>query len=147
MHTVDRAILNTLQRGFPICDRPFLDVAQTLAISEDELIARLERMLSERTLSRFGPMYHAERMGGALSLVAMAVPEARFDEVSAIVNGFDEVAHNYRRDHDLNMWFVVATERPDALPQTLDAIERETGLPTYNMPKQREFYVGLHFQV
>ena len=94
-----------------------------------------------------GRMADAERLGGALSLCAMEVPAAEFDQVSARVNAFPEVAHNYARAHRLNMWFVLATETPDRLEEVLEAIEQETGHPVYNMPKLEEFFVGLRFEV
>lgn len=145
MDEIDRRILNALQRGFPVCERPFAEMAQRLGTTEIGLLARLQKMLDERTLTRFGPMYHAERMGGGLTLAAMAVPEEDFDRVAAIVNGYPEVAHNYAREHRLNMWFVVATETPVRIEEVIAAIEAESGYPVFNMPKQEEFYVGLHF--
>ena len=92
-------------------------------------------------------MYNAERIGGAVTLAALAVPTEHFDEVTEIVNGFPEVAHNYERDHALNMWFVVAAERPERIEQVLDAIRSATGLVVYDMPKIEEFFIGLRFAV
>ena len=78
----------------------------------------------------------------------MAVPAARFESVCAIVNRFDAVAHNYERDHELNMWFVLATDTVDTKQRgACEHIEQDTGLPVFDMPKEREFFVGLHFQV
>ena len=74
MEELDRTIVNGLKNGFPICDRPYAAVAAELGIDEQELIERLQRLLEQGTLSRFGPMYHAERMGGALTLCAMKIP-------------------------------------------------------------------------
>lgn len=143
---VDRRIINALQGGFPVSPRPYAEAARRFGIAEVELIARLERLLDDGVLSRFGPMYHAERIGGGLTLAAIAVPEERFDAVAAQVNAHPEVAHNYARDHALNMWFVVATDRPERVDETLDAIAAETGLEVLDMPKQREFFVGLRFE-
>ena len=112
MDDTDRRILNALQGGFPICDEPYAAAARTLGIGADELIARLRALLDEGVLSRFGPQYQVERMGGRFVLAALAVPEADFERVAALVNACDEVAHNYRREHRLNMWFVLATESP-----------------------------------
>ncbi len=92
-------------------------------------------------------MYHAEHMGGALSLCAMRVPEERFETVTQQVNALPEVAHNYQREHEMNMWFVLATETPEALQAAIDRIEAETGLRVFNLPKLEEFYVGLHLEV
>lgn len=146
MDDTDRAIINGLQGGFPICERPFAAAAAALGLGEGELIARLKRLAAEGVISRFGPMWHAERMGGELSLCAMKVPAERFDEVAGVVNSFPEVAHNYAREHAFNMWFVVATERPGRVAEVLAEITARTGLAVHDMPKIEEFYVGLRFE-
>ena len=147
MDTIDKKIINHLQGGFPISERPYAEVAEKLAITEDELRKRLSQLLETGILSRFGPMYHAERLGGGLTLAAMHVPESEFDQIAEKVNAFPEVAHNYARDHELNMWFVLATEKPERIEKVINEIEVQTGLKVYNMPKQAEYYVGLKFEV
>lgn len=147
MDYIDRTIINNLQGGFPICERPYLEVATRLGISEETLLERLTQLLENGTLSRFGPLYHAERLGGALTLAAMSIPAAQFDQVAAQVNAFPEVAHNYTRDHELNMWFVIATEQPERVAEVINAIETQTGLRVYNLPKEKEYYVGLRLEV
>ncbi len=144
---IDRAIINRLQTGFPICDRPYAEAAAGIGIEEKELLQRLRRLLEQGTLSRFGPLFNAARMGGGLTLCAMAVPWERFDEVGKLVNAFPEVAHNYAREHEFNMWFVLATETPQRIDEVLAEIEQKSGLPVYNMPKKEEFFVGLRFDV
>jgi DNA-binding Lrp family transcriptional regulator len=146
MDNIDRLIINRLQGGFPIADRPYAAAATAIGIDEADLVRRLERMLADGTLSRFGPLYDAERMGGAVTLAAMAVPAERFDEVAAIVNGFPEVAHNYARDHRLNMWFVVNADEPERIAHVLAAIEQATGLPVMNLPKRAEYFLELRLQ-
>lgn len=145
MDAVNRRIINAFQGGFPIAERPFAEAAMRVGIEEDELIERIEEMLEAGTLTRFGPLYNAEAMGGALTLAALAVPEERYDEVAEIVNAFPEVAHNYERAHALNMWFVIATDDPARAGAVIEAIEAKTGLTVYDMPKEEEFFIGLHF--
>ncbi len=146
MDELDRKIINRLQRGFPLCERPFLQEAGQLGCSESELMTRLQCMLDDGLATRFGPLYHAERLGGALCLCAMAVPKERFDIVAEQVNALPEVAHNYEREHRLNMWFVLATEKPEQLDAVVAAIEQATGLKVWKMPKLEEFYVGLYLE-
>ena len=81
-------------------------------------------------------------MGGAFCLCAMEVPQDRFDAVVTLVNAHPEVAHNYERAHRLNMWFVLATDRPEAIERIARAIETETGLKVLRFPKLREFFIG-----
>ena len=146
MDALDRAIINTLQGGFPLSVRPYADAAARLGTSEDELLRRIDALLTGGMLTRFGPMYHAERLGGALTLAAMQVPDADFERVAALVNAHPEVAHNYAREHAFNMWFVLATETPERIQGVIAAIERETGYKVYNMPKLEEYFVGLRFE-
>ena len=147
MDELDRAIINELQGGFPVCDHPFAEVAARLHTTEPELISRIEQLLKQGTLSRFGPMYHAERMGGSLSLAAMKIPEHDFERVVGIMNAIPEVAHNYARDHVLSMWFVLATETPGEHAAALKKIEQQTGYPVYDMPKIKEYFIGLRLTV
>ncbi|HEV2431596.1 MAG TPA: Lrp/AsnC family transcriptional regulator, partial [Burkholderiales bacterium] len=94
-------------------------------------------------LTRFGPLYDAERLGGAFSLCAMSVPPADFERVAALVNAHAEVAHNYERAHRLNMWFVLATEDAAQIPGIISRIEKETGRPVLNLPREEEYFVEL----
>lgn len=143
---LDRRIINALQGGFPISDEPYREVAESLGTTEAELLARLERLLADKVLTRFGPMFQIERLGGRFVLAALAVPEDRFAEVTGLVNALPEVAHNYRREHRLNMWFVLATETPDGIADATRRIEAATGLPVFAFPKLREFFVDMRLK-
>ncbi|MGB4065728.1 MAG: AsnC family transcriptional regulator [Azonexus sp.] len=146
LSTVDRKILAKLQGDFPICERPYAEAAEQLGISEDELLQRIESLLADKVLTRFGPMFQIEEMGGAFVLAALAAPEERYDEVTAQVNALPQVAHNYRREHALNMWFVLATETKDGIAEAIAHIERDTGLAVYAFPKEREFFVEMKLE-
>jgi hypothetical protein len=98
-------------------------------------------------LSRFGPLWNAEGLGGDVCLCAMAVPGEHFDAVAAQVNAHPEVAHNYERAHALNMWFVISADRPERIREIAEMIQAETGIAVRQMPKTREFYVGFRVEV
>lgn len=147
MDRIDLNIINQLQYGFPICAEPYKQAAQALDLTEEQLISRIDQLLDDKYLTRFGPMYHAEEMGGALTLAAMAIPESDFERVTGIVNAMPEIAHNYQRNHEFNMWFVVATEQPEQLGEAIEKIESDTGYKVFNMPKQEEFYVGFYLDL
>lgn len=147
LHALDKKIINNLQGGFPLCEQPWDELSRQLDIPIDDMISRIDRLMKDGYISRFGPMYNAEKLGGGLTLAAIKVPTARFDEVTAIVNSFDEVAHNYQRDHVFNMWFVLATEKPEQVRQIIKQIEKQTGLLVYNMPKKEEYFLGLKLEV
>lgn len=146
MDKIDKQIINHLQGGFPVCESPYLVVAKQLGLTETDLIKRVKNLLDTGMLSRFGPLYHAEEMGGALTLAAVKAPEQQFDKVAEIINAFPEVAHNYQRNHELNMWFVIATDLPERIAEVIQQIEQHTGLLVYNMPKINEYFVGLKLE-
>jgi len=143
LQEIDRRIINQLQSGFPLCERPYESAAKALNLDESDLINRIGLLLENGTLTRFGPLYNADRMGGANVLAAMTVPLERFDAVAEQVNAHPEIAHNYARDHALNMWFVAAAPTPEAVEHTFCRIEAETGLTVHRFPKEREFFVEL----
>ena len=140
---LERDFINNFQGDFPLQEHPFASAAEQLNCSEDELIATVKHLKDQKLLTRFGPLYDAARLGGGLTLAAISVPEDRYEIVTELVNVYPEVAHNYRREHELNMWFVLATETPAELELVLSSIEEITGLTVYNFPKQEEFYIGL----
>jgi DNA-binding Lrp family transcriptional regulator len=143
MDEIDRAIVNGLQGGFPLCSRPFAAVSKELGLEESELLERLRSLLKEGALTRFGPMYDVERLGGAFTLCAMRVPAADFARVAALVNAHPEVAHNYEREHRFNMWFVLATKSRAETKRVVEAIESETGCAVMQLPRQEEYFVAL----
>jgi DNA-binding Lrp family transcriptional regulator len=143
MDELERRIVNELQGGFPLCDQPFAEAAQRLAVAEEVLIDRIRGLLERKTLTRFGPLYDAERLGGAFSLCAMRVPPADFERVASLVNARPEVAHNYERAHRYNMWFVLAAESAARIGAVISEIEAETGIAVMNLPREREFFVEL----
>ena len=141
----DRLIVEALQDGLPICERPFREVADDLDLDETVVIDRLGWLLQGGYLTRFGPMFDIERLGGTFVLAAMAVPEADFERVSGIVNDLPEIVHNYQRDHHLNMWFVVAAERPEQADDIIARIEGDTGYPVLALPKEAEYRISMRF--
>ena len=143
MDELDRRIVSELQGGFPLCERPYAEAAERLGTTEGELLSRLKNLLDDRTLTRFGPLYDAERLGGAFSLCAMRVPPEDFERVAALVNAHPEVAHNYEREHRLNLWFVLALASPSDKQEILKTIARETGYPVLDLPREEEYFIEL----
>ncbi len=140
---IDRAIVASLQRGVPLVERPFAELAATLETTEATVVARLARLIAAGVVGRFAPMLDAEKLGGATCLCAMAVPCDRFEDVARFFEQLPEVAHNYEREHWFNMWFVLAVERREGLLDAIARIERETGLEVLALPKLEEYRLEL----
>ncbi|MCB1455566.1 MAG: Lrp/AsnC family transcriptional regulator [Nitratireductor sp.] len=142
LDAIDRQLINLLQDGIPVESHPFEIVGAQLCISENEVVDRITRMRAIGAITRFGPFLDAAAMGGEFCLCAMSVPPERFEEVMTLVNDHPEVAHNYERDHRLNMWFVLACDRKADIEATASRIETETGLEVLRFPKLKEFFIG-----
>lgn len=110
-------------------------------------MAQVESLKSRGFLTRVGPFFNMDRTSGHVSLVAMKVPENCFEKVSEIVNSFEEVAHNYERNNDFNMWFVISGTSREEVNDTLSKIEYLTGFKTYDFPKLKEYVLELYLEV
>lgn len=122
-------------------------MALKLVVTEDVILSKVKKLLELGFLTRVGPFYNMDKSNGYVSLVAMIVPEDRFNQVSEIVNSFEEVAHNYKREHQFNMWFVIAGKQKAEVMKVLQQIEKLTEMKTYNFPKLKEFALDLFFEV
>lgn len=146
MDAITSMIVDRLQADFPITERPYAEVAAELGLEEEELIEYIDGLLLEGTASRFGPLFNIERMGGVFMLCALTAPDAEFEHIAAQVNSFPEVAHNYAREHQFNMWFVLAAETERRIDEVRHEIEAMTSCHVYCFPKLEEFCVHLRLK-
>lgn len=144
LDALDRRLLDDFQSGIPLAPRPFALMAEQLGVTETEVIARLQRLTEAGAVSRVGPVFRPRQVG-ASTLAAMAVPPERLAEVATLVNGFPEVNHNYEREHDFNLWFVLTAPDQTRLEQVLDEIGRRAGLPVLDLPMLAEYHIDLGF--
>jgi len=137
-------LINRLQRDLPLVESPFALIAEELDCDEEKILKTIESLLERKILTRFGPLYDIGKASGHFTLCALSVPEHRFSEITELVNSYAEVAHNYRREHHFNMWFVLACESEQKAHQVFDEILQRSGCQGINCPKLKEFYVGLY---
>jgi DNA-binding Lrp family transcriptional regulator len=142
----DLKLLDAGQGDFPLVSRPFAVLGERVGIPEAEVLSRLRRLLDEGGLSRLGPILRSENLGGDRTLAAMKVPADRFDQVAAIVNANESVSHNYEREHEFNMWFVISSEDQSDIDRVIAEIEEQTGLDVINLPSLEEYKVDLRFE-
>lgn len=144
LDALDRRLLDDFQSGIPLVPRPFALMAEQLGVTEAEVIARLQRLTEAGAVSRVGPVFRPRQVG-ASTLAAMAVPPERLAEVATLVNGFPEVNHNYEREHDFNLWFVLTAPDQTRLECVLEEIGRRAGLPVLDLPMLAEYHIDLGF--
>jgi DNA-binding Lrp family transcriptional regulator len=143
---IDRRLLNEFQRNFPLTTAPYADIARTLGVTEQDVIARLQRLQSTGTVSRIGPVFRPNRIG-ASTLAAMAVPVAQLEQVAALISAYAEVNHNYEREHAYNLWFVAAAPDEVQLAAVLKDIAQCTGLAVMSLPLLEDYHIDLGFDL
>lgn len=141
---LERALLDGFQQHVPLSPRPYLEIAQELGVSEDDVLAALARLLETGILSRVGAVVRPN-CAGRSTLAAMAVPPERLEAVAALVSSYPEVNHNYERDHRINLWFVAAASDDDRLQALLAEIADRTGIEVLDLPLLEAFHIDLGF--
>lgn len=143
----EQSLLNDYQRDFPLTSEPFTAIANRLGVSEQQVLDGFERLQSRGLISRIGPVLTPKRIG-ASTLAALAVPSERLDAVAEIVNQYEEVNHNYEREHYFNLWFVVTAADQARLVWVLEDIERRTGgLAPLSLPLLESYHIDLAFEL
>lgn len=140
------ALLNQWQRGFPLVDEPFAEIGAALGMKCSQVLDRYQRLKNSGAFSRIGGVF-APGAGGASLLAAMAVPPHLLERVAALVSAQPGVNHNYEREHDINLWFVVTGRDAQEVEQQLRSIEAATSLPVLRLPMLRAFRIDTAFDL
>ena len=146
MEDLDKRMIDAYQRDFPLTERPFAAIADKLGVSEEDVIEALKVLQQNGTLSRVGAVFKPNTVGHS-TLAAMAVDGERLEEVADMVSGFEEVNHNYEREHRLNLWFVVAADDQERVEEVLQEIENLTGVKVLNLPMLDDYHLDLGFEL
>ena len=141
---LSRRLIDRYQHGMPLCAEPYRAMADELGCSEDEVLACLEQLHEGGGLSRIGPVFEHSR-AGASTLAALAVPPGRIEEVAARINALPEVNHNYQREHQWNLWFVLTAPDQAHLQRVLENIRRDIDLPLLDLPMLTGYRIDLGF--
>jgi siroheme decarboxylase len=143
----DRAILNLIQTEFPIAKNPYDILGQRLGLSGDDVLARVRTMRSNGVIRRIGGNFSSAAVGYASTLCAAKVPAEKMDTFIAVVNEYPGVTHNYRRDHDLNVWFTFIAPSMNDIETYLQEIADKTGVnEIHNMPAENTFKIKVDFR-
>ncbi len=146
LSSLHKQLLNDFQREFPLTSRPYQAIADSLGVTEEEVLFALQELNERELISRIGPVIRPNQIGKSM-LVAMAVPENRLQQVADLVNRYPEVNHNYERDNRFNLWFVVIANDDRHLQSVVKQIERESGVKTMQLPLLADYFIDLGFEM
>jgi len=143
---LEQHLLDDFQRDMSLSATPFADIAQQLNVSEDEVIKTTQSLQERGVISRVGPVFRPNRIGVS-TLAAMSIPEDKIECVARIVSAFPEVNHNYQREHEFNLWFVVTASSAEHLDIVLYEIEQHTEYPLMSLPMLEDYFIDLGFKL
>lgn len=150
MDGTDRDILDRLQAGLPLVQRPFAALGDEVGLGEQEVIRRVRALHGAGLIRRIGPILDLASFGRVGTLAAVAVPVDRLGDAAATVSACHAVTHNYERmprrgSCPYNLWFTVSAGSEAALDRTLAELSEVTGLPIVKLPTGRKFKIGVRF--
>lgn len=138
-------ILHEIQRGLPLLPRPYKVFRD---MTEMEVIALIKKFKKEKVIRRISALFNSKRLGYVSTLVAMRVAENKLDSVSAIINEYNEVTHNYERDDKYNLWFTLTASSNDKLERLIAEIKEKTGNnELLNLPTMNRFRINTIFRI
>ena len=144
--TINQRLLNDYQHSFPLVSEPFDDLARKLNTNVASILKRVNALKENGTISRIGPVFKPNTIGVS-TLAAICVPQDKLEYYAQIINQFPEVNHNYEREHDINLWFVLTAGNRLELDTTITEIERQTGKEVLVLPLLKEYHIDLGFNL
>ncbi|RPH87542.1 MAG: Lrp/AsnC family transcriptional regulator [Deltaproteobacteria bacterium] len=148
MDAIDKKLLNVLQKAFPLTEQPFQVIAERCGISEEEAMARIQKMKDEGIIRRIGAVFDGKKLGRVSTLCAARVPEDKIDIFVQVVNASKGVTHNYRRNNEYNIWFTASAPTSEALEAFLADVKEETGVTDIlDMRAVRTFKIDASFDI
>ncbi len=144
MDALDRALIHATIRDFPRYTRPFARLAQQLSMNEDDVILRFRQLHESGIVQRIGPVI-APNTIGASTLAAISVPKDQVEAIAQRINQFPEVNHNYEREHEYNLWFVITAASRARIDEILALIQSWVTAPVLDLPMEKSYFIDLGF--
>jgi DNA-binding Lrp family transcriptional regulator len=145
---MDRMILNEIQSHFPVEARPYQALAEKLGCSEEEVLQRVQDLKDREVIRRIGANCNSRKLGYTSTLCAAKVPSRLMERFVEVVNSYTGVTHNYRRDHDYNIWFTLIAPSEERIEHILHEIVELTGVEeVISLPAERLFKIQVDFEV
>jgi siroheme decarboxylase len=143
---LEKRLLNDFQHDLPLSATPYADIAMKLGVSENEVLNTVRKLQDDGVISRVGPVFTPNRIGVS-TLAAMSIPAEKLECVARIISAFPEVNHNYEREHEYNLWFVVTASSEEHLEIVLHEIEQHAEYPLMSLPMLEDYFIDLGFKL
>ncbi len=146
LDSLDRQLLERIQRAFPVEPRPFRALADQVGSTEADVLTRVQRLQDQGIIRQIGPVFDLKRLDHISTLCAAKVAPGEVEAVAAVINQFTEVTHNYLREHAYNLWFTVIAPSGERIEAILQTIRGATGVEdVVSLPAERTFKIDVRF--
>ena len=141
----DKDFIRELQKDMEIIDEPFVQAANNLGITEDELFAKMKHYESMGVLRRFAAILRHRQVGfTANGMIVWKVPEGRITSVGEILGSFPQVSHCYERptydDWPYNVFSMIHCKTHDEAHDVAKTIQNQINVDEYKILfSSREF--------
>lgn len=144
LEDLDRELLNAVQWDFPLEPRPFAVLGERLGMDEAEVRARVERVKELGVLRQLSAIFDTRALGFSSALVAAKVDPEGVDEAADAISRHPGVSHNYKRNHEFNLWYTLAVPPGEDFDEHIDVLHRESGsLVTRKLPTITLYKIGV----
>jgi DNA-binding Lrp family transcriptional regulator len=138
-----KRIIASIQGDIPMTERPYLEIAENLGISEDLLLKSLKKLCDKGVIRRFGATLRHQQSGyEANAMVAWQVDENDIDTVGKKVASFRAVSHCYRRnprdDWPYNLYTMIHAKDEASCLKIARNISEKTSIDNYTLLFSRE---------
>ena len=140
----DAQLLNAVQWSFPLDAAPYAVLAERLGLTEDEVIDRLRAVKAEGVLRQLSAIFDTRALGYTSALIAAKVDAEHIDAAAEIINEHPGVSHNYKRNHDYNLWYTLAVPPGEDFDAHLDVLHQASGARvTRKLPTLKLYKIGV----
>jgi DNA-binding Lrp family transcriptional regulator len=144
---LEQEVLKIIQQEFPICSRPYEELARRLDSTEEKAFEAVEHLRQKGIIRRLGGSFDSRKVGYKSTLAALSAPKGRLNEIVEIVNSYAGVTHNYEREGTYNVWFTLIAESEEKINETLEEIRRRAGVDVLSLPAARLFKIKVDFDL
>ena len=130
----DRALIKAVQSGLPLVPHPYAAIAKQLKTSEDKVISRLQLLIDNGAIKRYGVVVRHKELGyTANGMVVWNIPDERVEELGKCIGKYECVTLSYRRprrlpDWSYNLFTMVHGSDREEVALKVEQIANECGL-------------------
>jgi DNA-binding Lrp family transcriptional regulator len=143
---LQKQLCDILQRGLPICEKPFVEIAEVLGTNEKNVLEQIQGLKNAGIIKRFRAIINHRALGKTSTLAAAHVPEEKLQEVAEAVNLLQCVSHNYLRDNFYNLWFTLQAQTISQIDKILSGLSGRFGIDFHSLPVVRSFKLDVRFK-